>query len=460
MHLLNVAGAKAQPLGQTSLPQARLLERAHLQEWVVAHPGVLGEELLVVTVEYDRWQDSDGAPSRDRLDILALDSAGRLVVAELKRDEDRDVHLQAITYAALISAFDLETLADAHAAYLTKRGRVTTSTEARTALVDHVGGEWDETTLKAPRIVLVAANFPRVVTHTATWLSAMGLDLTLVQVQLWQLGTEMVASFERLYPVVATEEFTLAPARQVVAAAKVRAEEKTRRTRTVRLLVESGVLETGAPLRMTPTHGVTAEERDRITAWINESPERGRARWNNTSPACLTWEADGEVWVPTTLAKHVIEQSLGRQAAAVNGPQWFVTEAEIDLGSLAASVADMPSPRPAFDWSPLHKILDKLPRGTWTTYGDLARAVGTSAQPLGRHIVECVHCLRGYRVLQRDGRVHSNFRWTDPTRNDDPIEMLKSDDVRLVDGQADESQRLATDDLRSLLDDGPVHEDV
>ncbi len=68
-----------------------LRERAHLQEWVIVHPEVLGEDLLVVTVEYDSWRGVDGVGAKDRLDVLAIEPSGRLVVAELKRDEDRDV---------------------------------------------------------------------------------------------------------------------------------------------------------------------------------------------------------------------------------------------------------------------------------------------------------------------------------------------------------------------------------
>ncbi len=148
------------------------------------------------------------------------------MVAELKRDEDRDVHLQAINYAALVSRFDLETLADAHAKFLTQRGAPTSVEAARDRLLEHAE-EFEPDGLRTPRIVLVAAGFPRIVTHTAVWLSEMGLDISLVQVQLWRSGDELITSFERLYPVPAMEEFTLAPARQEVAAAKARAEEKT-----------------------------------------------------------------------------------------------------------------------------------------------------------------------------------------------------------------------------------------
>ncbi len=119
--------------------------------------------------------------------MLAIEPSGRLVVAELKRDEDRDVHLQAINYAALVSRFDLQTLADAHAKFLTRRGAPTSVEAARDRLLEHAE-EFEPDGLRTPRIVLVAAGFPRIVTHTAVWLSEMGLDISLVQVQLWRSG--------------------------------------------------------------------------------------------------------------------------------------------------------------------------------------------------------------------------------------------------------------------------------
>ncbi len=93
MQLFLATGANAAPLQRVSFGEQGLRERAHLQEWVVAHPEVLGEDLLVVTVEYDSWRGVDGVAAKDRLEVLAIEPSGRLVVAELKRDEDRDVHL-------------------------------------------------------------------------------------------------------------------------------------------------------------------------------------------------------------------------------------------------------------------------------------------------------------------------------------------------------------------------------
>ncbi len=73
---------RAEPV---SLEEAGLREREHLQEWVIANPDVLGEGVLIVTIEYSRWVTQSGSAERDRLDVLGLGTDGRLVVAELKR---------------------------------------------------------------------------------------------------------------------------------------------------------------------------------------------------------------------------------------------------------------------------------------------------------------------------------------------------------------------------------------
>src|SRR5215207_3686737 len=74
--LFTIAGSTATPAAQTSLSAAGLREREHLQEWVKAHPRMLGEDLLFLTDEFDRWITRGGQPTHERLDVLALDRAG------------------------------------------------------------------------------------------------------------------------------------------------------------------------------------------------------------------------------------------------------------------------------------------------------------------------------------------------------------------------------------------------
>jgi RecB family endonuclease NucS len=94
--VFSVTGDEAKAASPISLAEAGLREREHLQEWVLANPGILGTGVLVITSEFDRWESRGGA-ERDRLDILGLASDGHLVVAELKRDTAPDtVQMQAI----------------------------------------------------------------------------------------------------------------------------------------------------------------------------------------------------------------------------------------------------------------------------------------------------------------------------------------------------------------------------
>lgn len=71
-------------------------ERRDIQKWIAANPGILGEDLLIVGEEF-----SDFDKTNERLDLLAVDPDGKLVVIELKRDDTgADVHWQAIKYAS------------------------------------------------------------------------------------------------------------------------------------------------------------------------------------------------------------------------------------------------------------------------------------------------------------------------------------------------------------------------
>ncbi len=105
----------------------------------------------------------------------------------------------------------------------------------------------------------------------------------------------------------------------------------------------------------------------------------------------------------------------------------------------------------SFDWSALHTILEALPAGHWTTYGSLADAVGTAAQPLGAHVATCQQCTNAHRILKSDGTVAPNFRWSDPDDERDPMEMLRAEGA-LVNGKPDPARELSSDDLQVLIE--------
>ncbi|WP_327381900.1 MULTISPECIES: DNA-binding protein [unclassified Streptomyces] len=464
-HLFTLDGSSATPVSPTTLAAEELLERQHLQEWVIAHPQVLGESVLVITSEFDRWADTDGVPARDRLDVLGLDATGRLVVVEKKRGTaDRDVHLQAITYAALVSRFDLDTLAQAHRDFLKGRGEVVEVEVCRQRLLDHVDGEWSPELLQRPRQVIIAGGFPKQVTHTVVWLSEMNLDIDLIQMGLWKVKDQLVASFTKVYPTPEVEEFTLAPARIEAKAAAQKLEERSRARNAVHVIVGAGLLPDGTLLTLTPRHGVTEGIREDILAWVREDNSRAGVTWSNDTAKPLTWQTDGKPYTPTGLANHIFTSVTGRKADGIQGTTWWDidtahvpdtvdpdewgTLADTSLASLAKQLSGTGK-----DWTGLHALLAAIPAGRWTTYGDVATVIGSHAVPVGTHLATCGQCPNAWRVLNAAGRVSPRFRWTDPTRTNSPADVLSAEGIRFDGGVATQEARLTLDELRGTAGD-------
>jgi hypothetical protein len=206
------------PAEPITLAQAGLKERDHLQEWVLAHPEIIGPGVMVVTFEFDRWQSSSG-PQKDRLDVLGLGKDGRLVVTELKRDAAPDtVDMQAVKYAAMASRFTPDLLATYHSKFTHRPSapagptKALNEADARARLED-----WSEVGLLPelianPRIVLLAESFPPSVTATAVWLNERGVDLTLMSYHAYRTGADQVVlTVSQLYPVRELAEFVTRP---------------------------------------------------------------------------------------------------------------------------------------------------------------------------------------------------------------------------------------------------------
>ena len=53
-----------------------------MQEWISDNSYILGEKLLIIQKEFDGFSDTN-----ERLDLLAMDENGKLVVIENKLDD-------------------------------------------------------------------------------------------------------------------------------------------------------------------------------------------------------------------------------------------------------------------------------------------------------------------------------------------------------------------------------------
>lgn len=211
--VFGVAGSTATPAVPITLAEAGLREREHLQEWVLAHPEMLGADVLVITSEFDRWRSREGRES-DRLDVLGLDADGRLVVAELKRDQAPDfVTLQSVKYAAMASRFEMEQLADAYLDFHSREGDAPTTVEEALAVLRTHAPRLSSETLRSPRIVLIAGSFPTTLTSSVVWLGEQGIDFTLIQVGAYRLGNNHLVTVSQVWPPPEAEDFVVAPFR-------------------------------------------------------------------------------------------------------------------------------------------------------------------------------------------------------------------------------------------------------
>ncbi len=178
-------------------------EREHLQEWLATMPEALceamseGEDgLLIIQKEFDGF---DG--TRERLDLMALDRAGQLVVIENKLDDSgRDVVWQALKYAAYCSSLKKVEIVAIYQQYLERHG----GGDAVGKICEFLGEDsLDEVVLNDgtnQRIVFIAANFRKEVTATVLWLREHQIDARCVKVMPYKFGEELFLDLQQVIP--------------------------------------------------------------------------------------------------------------------------------------------------------------------------------------------------------------------------------------------------------------------
>lgn len=187
-------------LDRTTFAEAGFREREHLQEWLAATPEALGqtigEDLLIIQKEFDGF---DG--TRERLDLLALDRNGHLVVIENKLDDSgRDVVWQALKYAAYCSSLRKAEIMTIYQQYLDQ----SSGGDAASAILEFLGEDsFDEIVLNEgndQRIVFIAATFRREVTSTVLWLREHQIDARCVKVLPYRYGEEILVDVQQVIP--------------------------------------------------------------------------------------------------------------------------------------------------------------------------------------------------------------------------------------------------------------------
>ena len=156
------------------------------------------------------------------------------------------------------------------------------------------------------------------------------------------------------------------------------------------------------------------------------------------------------------LAKSGIRMNQEISAEPVWGPAQIRARAE-RLADRIVGIWPGPSAEAASGvahtaWQTLTDAVEAIPAGSWTSYGELARLIGSHPVPVGTYLARTA-LPHAHRVLQAGGTVSPSFRWTDVQRTDDPHDVLAAEGVRFSeDGRADGGQRLVAEQLAELID--------
>jgi len=214
---------KISTLKETTLKGHDILERRDLEKWIEEHPELLGEELLILTTEYDKFDKTN-----ERLDLLALDKDGTLVIIELKRDDSgKSVDLQAIKYAAYCSTMTLDQVIDLHLSYCLKNKPDLDREDIREKIVKFIDNDEFKEINDKPRIFIVSKEFRQEVTATVLWLRSFEIDINCVKLTPYLLNETTIA-FESgiLIPLPETKQFTIQVERKENAERKLSLIEK------------------------------------------------------------------------------------------------------------------------------------------------------------------------------------------------------------------------------------------
>jgi hypothetical protein len=205
MYVVNKTSNDIDLVKNITFGEAGFKERQHLQEWIAKNPSCLGEELLIIQKEFAGFDDT-----KERLDLLALDKRGNLVIIENKLDDTgRDVVWQALKYVSYCSSLTTQDIEQIFSSYLSNNNILQNAQEI---LGEFFGDEDYDEIINigySQRVILVAGDYRKEVTSTVMWLLNNGIDITCFKVVPYSFREEVLLDFKQIIPLKEAEEFMI-----------------------------------------------------------------------------------------------------------------------------------------------------------------------------------------------------------------------------------------------------------
>ncbi len=204
MYRINKTSNNVVKLEQRLFKELHIKEREHLQEWIAKNPDMLGEELLIIQKEFSGFSDTN-----ERLDLLAVDKDGGIVVIENKLDDTgRNVVWQALKYTSYCSRLTTSQIIKMYQDYIDRWGN---GEDAKDNLLEFLERDEEELLLNRndQRIILISNNFRKEVTSTVLWLIDHSIQIQCFRAIPYSMGEEMFLQMEQIIPLPETKEFMI-----------------------------------------------------------------------------------------------------------------------------------------------------------------------------------------------------------------------------------------------------------
>jgi len=204
MYRINKTANNVVKLEQRLFKELHIKEREHLQEWVAKNPEMLGEELLIIQKEFSGFNDTS-----ERLDLLAVDKDGGLVIIENKLDDTgRNVVWQALKYTSYCSTLTTNQIIKMYQDYLDKWS---SDENAKENLLEFLERDEQELLLNRndQRIIFISNHYRKEVTSTVLWLLEHDIQIQCFRAIPYSMGEELFLQVEQIIPLPETKEFMI-----------------------------------------------------------------------------------------------------------------------------------------------------------------------------------------------------------------------------------------------------------
>jgi len=225
-----------------------------------------------------------------------------------------------------------------------------------------------------------------------------------------------------------------------------RDQQKARSGRLLPRLLEAGAVEVGQPLYFRRD-----AVPDNAPPWSETQPLYTATLVGGDGVSTLDWD-DPDTGQslresPSLLAARLLHR-LGLRSgeissAGINGMHYWTIDGQTSLRDLAREVGLVEGSPRRIDRDQLRSACGQIPEGRWTTYGDLAAAVGVpgAAQSIANVIASDPKVPNAHRVLRASGQVAPAWHSDSGDGSADARARLEAEGVAFTDGQTADAAR-------------------